>query len=286
MRVDSGVTRRAVYSAAMSATFVLIFVTAIVAGAFGSMLGIGGALVLVPVITLFLGVPLKTAIGASIISVIATSSAAQLVYVNRHITHTRLGMLLELTTTVGAIAGAVTAVLVDVRILQVLFALMLLWAAWSMRSRPAAGRAEEPTGVLDEEFVDPATGDRVRYGVRRLPLGLGLSFVAGNVSGLLGIGGGAVKMPVMNVLMGVPLKAAIATSNFMIGVTAATGAAVYIGKGLVDPLVAVPTALGILLGAQAGARIAGRLQAGTLRLITVLVLAAFAVQMLWRAVAG
>lgn len=267
----------------MATTFALIFVVGVVAGVVGSMLGIGGALILVPVITLFLDVPLKTAIGASIVSVIATSSAAQLVYVERGITHTRLGMVLELATTLGAVAGAISAVLLNVRVLQVIFGAMLLWSAWSMVRRPAGSMAEAPTGLLDTSYCDPASGHLVQYGVRRLPLGLGLSFVAGNISGLLGVGGGAIKMPVMHLLMGVPLRAAIATSNLMIGVTAATSAAVYFGKGYVDPAVAVPTALGILLGAQLGPRLAGRLAAQTLRVIFLLMLLVFAVQMWWRA---
>jgi uncharacterized membrane protein YfcA len=270
----------------VTATLTLIFATAVVAGVFGSMLGIGGALILVPVITLFLGVPMKAAIGASIVSVIATSSAAQLVYVERGITHTRLGMVLEVATTLGAMAGALTAVLVDVRVLQVLFGAVLSWSAWGMRRRPADGATEGPTGLLDTSFIDPADGRVVTYGVRRLPLGLGLSFVAGNVSGLLGVGGGAVKMPVMHLLMGVPLKAAIATSNLMIGVTAATSAAIYFDKGYVDPKVAVPTALGILVGAQAGPRVGARLQTHTLRLIMLVTLLAFAAQMWWKAATG
>jgi uncharacterized protein len=229
---------------------------------------------------------MKTAIGASIVSVIATSSAAQLVYVQRGITHTRLGMVLEVATTLGAMAGALTAVLVDVRVLEILFGAILLWSAWGMRRRSADGTEEGPTGLLDTRYTDPADGRVVRYGVRRLPLGLGLSFVAGNVSGLLGVGGGAVKMPVMHILMRVPLKAAIATSNLMIGVTAATSAAIYFDKGFVDPRVAVPTALGILVGAQAGPRIGTRLPANVLRLIMVVTLLAFAAQMWWKAAMG
>jgi uncharacterized protein len=269
----------------MDLTFLLIFLTAIVAGVFGSMLGIGGALVLVPVVTLFLGVPVKTAIGASIVSIIATSSAAQIGYIDRGITHTRLGMVLELATTLGAIAGGITAVLVSPRALQGLFAAILLWAAWGMRRRGGAEPAG-PTGLLDAGYTDPADGRRVEYGVRHLPLGLALSFVAGNVSGLLGVGGGVVKMPVMNVIMRMPLKAAIATSNFTIGVTAATSAAIYFGRGYVDPKVAVPTALGILIGAPAGPRIAGRLPSRVLRMIMVLALLAFAVQMVIKAASG
>jgi uncharacterized membrane protein YfcA len=263
-------------------TVALIFITAVLAGVFGSMLGIGGALILVPVITLFLDVPVKTAIGASIVSVIATSSTAQIVYVERGLTHVRLGMALEVATTMGAITGGITAVLINARILEGLFAVILLWAAWGMRGQ-RSGDTPAPTGLLDASFIDTATGEEVRYGVRHLPAGMALSFVAGNVSGLLGVGGGAVKMPVMNLIMHVPLKAAIATSNLMIGVTAATSAAIYFGRGYVDPTVAVPTALGILLGAQAGPRIMVHLRTDALRLITVLALLAFAAQMLLKA---
>ena len=267
----------------MDLTFLLIFLTAIVAGVFGSMLGIGGALILVPVITLFLGVPVKMAIGASIVSVIATSSAAQIGFIDRGITHTRLGMVLELATTLGAIAGGITAVLVSPRALQGLFAAILLWAAWGMRRRRGGTESAAPDRPARCRLHRPCRRTAVEYGVRRLPLGMALSFVAGNISGLLGVGGGAVKMPVMNVVMGMPLKAAIATSNFMIGVTAATSAVIYFGRGYVDPKVAVPTALGILIGAPAGPRIAGRLPSEVLRTIMVLALLAFAVQMVIKA---
>ncbi len=260
-----------------------IFLTGIVSGAFGSMLGIGGAMILVPVITLFLGVPIKVAIGASIVSVIAVSAAAQIVYVQRGLTHTRLGMVLELATSVGAILGGVTAVLVGARYLQGLFAAILLWGAWSMYRGRGREAQFQTTGLMDQSFEDPATGTTVSYGVRRLPVGLGLSFVAGNLSGLLGVGGGAVKVPAMSLFMNVPLKAAIATSNFAIGVTAATSAAIYYGKGYMDPAVAAPTALGILVGGLLGSRIGSKLPARVLRVVFTLVLLVFAVQMVWAA---
>jgi len=263
----------------MIVTMILVFLTAIVAGAFGGMLGVGGGMVLIPVVTLFLGVPMKVAIGASIVSVIATSSAAQIVYVRRGLTNTRLGMVLELATSLGAILGGLTAVLLEARVLQGLFGALLLWTAWGMHRGRHTDGAHEAGGVLPQRYLDESTGRTVEYGVRRMPLGMGLSFIAGNVSGLLGVGGGSVKVPVMNLLMNVPLKAAIATSNFAIGVTAATSAAIYYGKGFMDPRVAAPTALGILIGAQIGPRVGARLQSHVLRLVFTLLLLAFAVQM-------
>lgn len=258
----------------------LIFLTAIAAGAFGGLLGVGGGMILIPVVTLFLGVPMKVAIGASIVSVIATSSAAQLVYVRRGVTNTRLGMVLELATSIGAILGGLTAILIQARVLQALFGALMLWTAWGMyRGRHTDG-AHQATGILRQRYVDEALGETVEYGVRRLPLGMGLSLVAGSVSGLLGVGGGSIKVPVMNLLMNVPLKAAIATSNFAIGVTAATSAAIYYGKGFMDPHVAAPTALGILLGAQIGPRIGARLHSRVLRIIFTLLLLVFAAQMI------
>jgi uncharacterized protein len=255
-----------------------ILVVAVVAGFFGSMLGVGGGIVMVPMLTLAFGVPVKTAIATSIVCVIATSSMAQTAFVARGMTHVRLGMLLEVATASGAVAGGITAVLVDARFLQVSFAVVLVYVAWQMNRR---GGDAEPvrTGLLESTFVDPATGQAVTYGVRRLKLGFALSFVAGNVSGLLGVGGGAFKVPIMNVLMDVPLKVTIATSNLMIGVTAATGAAIFYGRGYLDPRYAVPAALGILVGARFGPRAAMRLDARTLALVFQVVLLGFAVAM-------
>jgi len=204
---------------------VLIACVALLVGGLGSMLGIGGGVLLIPLLTGVFGVPIKTAIGASIVSVIATSSAAGAVYVGRGLSHTRLSMVLEIATTLGALAGGITAVLLSPNLLAGLFALVLLYVVYSMRRLPKEEGQSAPTGLLDTGYADPATGRTVTYGVRNLPLGMGASFLAGNVSGLLGIGGGIIKVPIMSLLMGMPLRAAIATSNFMIGVTAATSAA-------------------------------------------------------------
>ncbi len=264
-------------------TLLLVFAMALAVGFLGSLLGIGGGVLIIPLLTLLFGVPIKTAIGASIISVIATSSAAGAVYVGHGMTHTRLGMLLEIATTVGALAGGITAVLVNPRFLFGLFGLVLLYVVYSMRQLPQDEPHNSPTGLLDTTFVDPLSGHTITYGVQRLPAGLAASFVAGNISGLLGIGGGIIKVPIMSIVMGMPLKAAIATSNFMIGVTAATSAVIYYGRGYIDPRIAVPTALGVLLGAQLGPRLGGKARSHTLKLIFQGLLLFFAAQMLWKA---
>jgi len=266
--------------------FFLILVIGLLVGGLGSMLGIGGGVMLIPLLTIFLNIPIKTAIGASIVSVIATSSAAGAVYVGRGLSHTRLSMVLEIATTLGALAGGITAVLVSPRVLEIVFGVVLLYVIYSMNALPKEERAVTPTGVLDTTYQDPLTGRMVAYGVRHLPAGLGASFLAGNISGLLGIGGGIIKVPIMSLVMGMPLKAAIATSNFMIGVTAATSAIIYYGRGYIDPEITIPTALGILIGAQLGSRLGGHLRTLTLKRLFLGLLLLFAAQMLWKAATG
>ena len=266
-------------------TLVAIFAMAVFAGVVGSMVGVGGGIVVVPMLTLAFGAPIKVAIATSLISVIATSSAAQTVFVTKGLTNLRLGMSLEIMTTLGAIAGGVTAVLVSGRVLQGVFAVVLVYVAYAMNRRGGDVRPER-TGVLEATFVDPASGRRVEYGVRRFKLGAFLSLFAGNISGLIGLGGGAFKVPIMNVVMGVPLRATIATSNLMIGVTAATGAVIFYGRGFVDIRYAVPAALGILLGARLGPLLAMRLRSRTLGVILQVLLVVFAVLMAVRTVQG
>ena len=257
---------------------VAVFAVAVVAGLFGSMLGVGGGIIMVPALSLAFGAPIKVAIATSIVCVIATSTVAQTRFARRGMTNMRLGMLLEVATTVGAVAGGVTAVLIQGRILQAAFAVLLVYVAWMMNRR-RGDVVPERTGVLEDTYFDPALGEQVTYGCKRVPLGFVLSLVAGNVSGLLGVGGGAFKVPVMNLLMGIPLKATIATSNLMIGVTAAASAAIFYGRGYMDPALAVPAALGILLGARFGPGLAVRLSARALGLTFQVVLVAFAVLM-------
>ncbi len=270
-------------------TFTLVvLVLSYGAGLLGSLVGVGGGIIVVPALTLLLGVGIQKAIAASIISVIATSSGAAAGYVRERITNLRLGMLLEITTVIGALLGATLATVIAGRWLYLLFGLVLSYTAWSM-SRPKRAEAREiaPDAWADRlglhgSYFDRALGREISYRVARTRLGLAVSGLAGTVSGLLGIGGGVLKVPVMNLAMGLPLKVCTATSNFMIGVTAATSAAVYFVRGEVLPFVAAPVAVGVLLGAKTGARLLGGMRQQRVRLIFVTVLVVSAVQMLWK----
>ncbi len=267
-------------------TTVAIFLVGVGAGMLGALLGIGGGVILIPLLTGLIGLPIKTAIGASIISVIATSSAAGAVYVGRGLTHTRLSMTMEIATTLGALVGGFIAVLINPNLLSGIFGLVLLYVAYSLRGIKKDAEQVAPTGFLDTSYIDPLTGEPVKYGVRNFPLGMMASFIAGNVSGLLGIGGGVIKVPIMSLVMGLPMRAAIATSNFMIGITAATSAVIYYQHGYIDPSIAIPTALGVLLGAQVGSRVGSRVHSHRLKQIFQILLLLFAAQMLYRAWMG
>lgn len=268
--------------------FALIaFLCSVVAGLFGSLLGVGGGIIVVPSLTLLLGVPIRYAIGASIVSVIATSSGAAAAYVRDHLSNIRVGMLLETGTAAGAIAGAFLAGRVGGQPLHIIFALVMVYTAFSMLR---FNHNNGPTGELSDgladrlalhgSYRDESSGARVDYRVRRTRIGLTLSFGAGILSGLLGVGGGVVKVPTMNLIMGMPLKAASATSNFMIGVTAAASAGVYFSRGDVSPFVAGPVALGVLLGSTIGSRIFGRIRSATLRMAFVMLLLWVALEMI------
>ena len=195
-------------------------------------------------------------------------------------------MVLEVATTAGALAGGITAALVSPRLLAAFFGVILIYVTFSLHRLPKDDRYVEITGFLDTSYIDPLTGNEVAYGIRKLGAGMGASFFAGNVSGLLGIGGGIIKVPIMSLVMGVPLRAAIATSNFMIGITAATSALIYFARGYMNPAIAIPAALGVLVGAQAGTRIGGRLRSQRLRQVFQLLLLVFAVQMFVQAYRG
>ena len=255
-----------------------------VAGLLGSLAGVGGGIIVVPALTLLLGVSIKKAIAASIVSVIATSSGAAATYVSERITNMRLGMVLEVATVTGALTGAYLAALVPGQGLFMIFALVLTYTAWSML-RPR-GRSIDPVPDamadrlrLHGSFFDRSLGREVSYRVFRTRLGLAVSYVAGIASGLLGIGGGVFKVPVMNLAMGIPIKACTATSNFMIGVTAAASAAVYFMRGEVLPFVVAPVAVGVLFGARTGARLLGGMRNSSIRMIFVAVLAVSALKM-------
>lgn len=265
---------------------IIIFVVTILIGILGSMLGIGGGVFIIPLLTGIIGLPIKEAIGASIISVIATSTAAGAVYVGHGITHSRLAMVLEIATTLGALAGGFTAVLLNPNILEGVFGLVLIYVAYTMAFGFKGAAKTSSAGILQTSYADPLTKENVTYSVHNLPGGMAASFVAGNISGLLGIGGGIIKVPVMNLIMDMPLRAAIATSNFMIGITAATSAIIYYQHGYINPTVAIPTALGVLIGAQIGSRLGGKLHSESLKKIFSVVLVIFSVIMFIKAFTG
>jgi uncharacterized membrane protein YfcA len=259
------------------------------AGLLGSLVGVGGGIIVVPALTLLLGVSIQKAIAASIISVIATSSGAAASYVRERIANMRLGMLLEVATVIGALTGAFLADYISGRGLFLTFAVVLFYTVYSMvkpKGKQAAAPVPDPMADrlrLHGSFFDRSLGREVAYRISRSKLGLGVSYFAGVASGLLGIGGGVLKVPVMNVAMGMPIKACTATSNFMIGVTAATSAAVYLMRGEVLPFVAAPVAVGVLLGAKTGARLLGGMKSSLIRYVFITVLTVSAAQMLMKA---
>jgi uncharacterized protein len=261
------------------------------AGLFGSLLGLGGGVLLVPLLTLGFGLPLREAVGVSLVAVIMTSGAAAGVYLERHIANLRLGMSLELFTAMGALVGGTIAFALDVRFLEILFAGLMFYVSITMLRRGAVEPTPTELPVEGAAPVEPAGRrgsmlDRLSgegYRVRRLGLGVVGATFAGIVSALLGIGGGIVKVPLMNVGMGVPLRIATATSNLMIGITAAASAIIYLLRGEIDPYVAAPTAIGVFIGASIGSRLGHRVDLRILRWLFVIVLLYTGVQMLMKA---
>ena len=232
----------------------LLVILGFFAGLLGALTGIGGGVLLTPILALHFGIPIRQAIGASLVAVITTSAASSSVHLQRHTTDIRLGMTLELATAFGA---AVTAYLVGYfnrNALEGLFAAFLLYSSITILvKRGKVKPMEDESALIVEDTVIPP------YEPKRYPLGLAASLVAGALSGLLGIGGGPIKVPVMYIFMNVPLMVATATSNFMIGVTAAASAMVYYRRGDILVQVAAPLAVGVFLGSLLGARLAPRI---------------------------
>jgi len=268
-------------------TFLLILAGSVVAGVLGSLVGLGGGVLIVPLLTLVFGLPIPLAIGASIISVIATSSGAAAAYVRDRLTNVRVGMFLELGTTIGAISGAFLTSLLAPNLLSVTFGIVLFISAAPLLFKIGE---ELPRGVkndrwakwlhLSSSYPDHHLGRDVPYQVTRTPFGLAMMYVAGLISGLLGIGSGAFKVLALDTLMRLPLKVSTTTSNLMIGVTAAASAGIYFSRGDIPPLIAAPVALGVLIGALVGAHLLVHLSNRTLRLIFLPVIVATAFEMI------
>ncbi len=266
-----------------------IWIGALVAGFLGSLTGLGGGVVIVPLLTLGFGADIRYAIGASLISVIATSSGAAIAYVREGFTNIRVGMLLEIATTLGASLGALLATVVAPRVIAVVFGLVLLCSVYrSGRERaPSGHQPPDPLAArLRLHGTYPGPEGLRSYQVRRVPLGFGLMAIAGALSGLLGIGSGAMKVLAMDQAMGIPFKVSTTTSNFMIGVTAAASAGIYLNRGYIDPGLAWPTMLGVLVGSLLGARMLGEAKTRVLRVVFTVVVFALGLEMIYDGLSG
>ncbi len=268
----------------------LVWAASLLAGFVGSLTGLGGGIIITPLLTLALGVDIRYAIGATLVSVIATSSGAAAAYVREGFSNIRIGMFLEIATTVGALVGALLAARISTGSISIIFGLALLYSAYaSSRSRKerAGDHQLDPLATrLKMNSSYPTADGPNSYFPRAVPGGFSLMFGAGVLSGLLGIGSGAVKVIAMDQIMGLPFKVSTTTSNFMIGVTAAASAGVYLDRGYIDPGLAAPVMLGVLGGSLVGARVLTHAKTKWLRLVFGLVIGALAVEMIYHGVTG
>jgi uncharacterized protein len=268
----------------------LVFGGSLAAGFLGALTGLGGGVVIVPLLALVFGVDLRYAIGASLVSVIATSSGAAAAYVKEGYTNIRIGMFLEIATTCGALGGAMLAVIVPGRAVAVIFGVVLLVSAYlSSRPRPEKQSWGAPGPMsrwLRLGGSYPTVEGKQTYEVYHVPGGFAIMIIAGLLSGLLGIGSGAFKVLAMDQVMRIPFKVSTTTSNFMIGVTAAASAGVYLSRGYIDPGLAMPVMLGVLLGSLLGARILPRARTPVLRVIFAIVILAMAIEMIYKGLTG
>ena len=268
----------------------MVFALSVLAGFLGALTGLGGGVVVVPALTLALGVNMKYAIGASLVSVIATSSGAAAAYVREGFSNIRIGMFLEIATTLGAIFGALIAGRVSTHALAIIFGLVLVQSAFqSFKGAPGSEQPAESDALarrLRFGSSYPVLGKREEYGVRNVRTGLGMMFGAGALSGLLGIGSGAVKVIAMDRAMRIPFKVSTTTSNFMIGVTAAASAGIYLSRGFIDPRVAMPVMLGVLGGALVGAKVLVHARVRTLRAVFAIVILVLAIEMIVNGITG
>jgi uncharacterized membrane protein YfcA len=268
----------------------LVFGSSLIAGLVGALTGLGGGVVLVPLLSLFFKVDIRYAIGASLVSVIATSSGAAAAYVKEGFSNIRIGMFLEIATTLGALLGANLAARVSTHAIAIVFGVVLLFSAYfSRKTRSQAEREVPPNPLatrlrLNGSFPD-ADGPR-SYNVQHVPTGWALMFGAGAMSGLLGIGSGAMKVLAMDQAMKIPFKVSTTTSNFMIGVTAAASAGIYLSRGYIDPGLVMPVMLGVLAGSLMGARILIKVHTKWLRLGFSLVIVLLAIEMLYNGLSG
>jgi uncharacterized membrane protein YfcA len=268
----------------------LVGAGSVLAGFLGALTGLGGGVVIVPLLTLVFHVDIRYAIGAALVSVIATSSGAAAAYVKEGYSNVRVGMFLEIATTLGALAGVAVALHLDGSVIAIIFGVVLIYSAYaSLRQNPHATEDLGPDRIaawlrMDSSY--PAENGFESYHVRGVPLGFFLMFVAGVISGLLGIGSGAVKVLAMDRAMKLPFKVSTTTSNFMIGVTAAASAGIYLSRGYIDPGLAMPVMLGVLLGSLMGARVLVGAKVRVLRMVFSGVIGVLAVEMIYSGMQG
>ena len=269
---------------------ILVWAGSLAAGFLGALTGLGGGVVLVPLLTIFFHVDLRYAIGASLVSVIATSSGSAAAYVKEGFSNIRIGMFLEIATTLGALLGAYLTAKVPANAIAIIFGVVLTYSAYvARRVRPRATVEQPPdplATILEMNGTFPDTSGLRSYNVYHVPIGFGVMFGAGALSGLLGIGSGALKVVAMDQAMKIPFKVATTTSNFMIGVTAAASAGVYLSRGYIDPSLAMPVMLGVLLGSLIGTRVLVKTQTKSLRLVFSLVIVLLGVEMLFKGFRG
>jgi uncharacterized membrane protein YfcA len=267
----------------------ILFAISLFAGFLGALTGLGGAIIVTPALSVLLGVDLRLAMGASLVSVIATSSGAAAAYVREGYSNIRIGMFLEVATTLGAVLGAQLASTVPTPGLAVLFGGILLYSAWHAFRYPQERIATGCDPIAERLRLNgeyPEGHHRIAYGVQRVKAGFALMFGAGVLSGLLGIGSGAMKVIAMDQVMGLPFKVSTTTSNFMIGVTAAASAGIYLSHGYIAPAVAMPVMLGVLAGSMLGARLLRGAATQILRRLFALVVAILAAEMFYSAATG
>lgn len=271
-------------------TFVL-FLGAILAGFLGSLTGLGGGVVVIPLLTLGFGVDMRYAIGAALVTSIASSSGAAAAYIKEGITNVRIGMFLEIATTIGAVIGAIIAIWLDKQYIAIIFGCVLIFSA----IRTIAKKEENvdyslPGDKMGDYFKlngsYPTTNGIVKYNVRNVAGGFSLMGLAGILSGLLGIGSGALKVLAMDTAMKIPFKVSTTTSNFMVGVTAAASAVVYLQRGYIDPGLAMPIVVGVLSGAYFGSKILPKANVRKLRLLFSVVIFALALSMMYNGITG
>ena len=268
----------------------ILLLVGVFAGSLGSLLGIGGGMIIIPILSVLMGLPMRYAIGASVIAVIATSSGSTIAYLKDDLLNLRVAMFLEIATTVGAITGAILTGVIDGKWLEVLFGIFLVYSTYNMIQKLRGKVKQDADKVSDDKwskklklqgsYYDKLSGEEKYYQVTRVPGGFAMMYGAGLASGLLGIGSGVFKVIAMDTIMKMPLKPSSATSNLMMGVTAAASATVYFFNGSIHPHIAAPLAIGILIGAAIGTRLMQHIHPRLLRMIFVPILFIMGVQMI------